>query len=128
MAINKKSFKKLFPNLYREIEELDECKVPINAVRADPEAAEKAAEGEEEILEPTELPDKFRHFNPSAIDFIRRCDTEKQAEEIVNYLQNKGEISAEYAQELKDKLKCQGVRSFGPKKEENYYFHESGIY
>ena len=128
MAINKKSFKKLFPNLYREIEELDECKVPINAVRADPEAAEKAAEGEEEILEPTELPDKFRHFNPSAIDFIRRCDTEKQAEEIINYLQNRGEISAEYAQELKGKLKCQGVRSFGPKKEENYYFHESGIF
>ena len=128
MAINKKSFKKLFPNLYREIEELDECKVPINAVRADPEAAEKVAEGEEEIFEPTELPDKFRHFNPSAIDFIRRCDTEKQAEEIINYLQNKGEISAEYAQELKDKLKFQGIRCFGPKKEENYYFHESGIY
>ena len=128
MAIDKKSFKKLFPNLYREIEELDECKVPINAVRADPEAAEKAAEEEEEILEPTELPDKFRHFNPSVIDFIRRCDTEKQAEEIINYLQNKGEIPAEYAQELKGKLKCQGVRCFGPKKEENYYFHESGIY
>jgi hypothetical protein len=128
MAINKKSFKKLFPNLYREIEELDECKVPINAVRANPEAAEKAAEEEEEILEPTVLPDKFRHFNPSAIDFIRRCDTEKQAIEIINYLQNRGEISAEYAQELKDKLKCQGVRCFGPKKEENYYFHKSGIY
>jgi hypothetical protein len=128
MAIDKKSLKKLFPNLYKEIEELDECKVPINAVRADPEAAEKAAEEEEEILEPTELPDKLRHFNPSAIDFIRRCDTEAQAEEIINYLQNKGEISAEYAQELKDKLKFQGIRCFGPKKEENYYFHENGIY
>lgn len=128
MAIDKKSLKKLFPNLYKEIEDLDECKVPINAVRADPEAAEKAAEEEEEILEPTELPDKLRHFNPSAIDFIRRCDTEAQAEEIINYLQNKGEISAEYAQELKDKLKFQGIRCFGPKKEENYYFHESGIY
>ena len=127
MAINKKSFKKLFPNLYREIEELDECKVPINAVRSDPEAAEKAAEGEEEIIEPTVLPDKFRHFNPSAIDFIRRCDTNAQAEEIITYLQNKGEISAEYALELRGKLKCHGVRCFGPKKEESYYFHEGGI-
>ena len=69
MAIDKKSFKKLFPNLYREIEELDECKVPINAVRADPEAAEKAIEEEEEILEPTVLPDKFRHF-PQRLNHI----------------------------------------------------------
>ena len=45
MAIDKKSLKKMFPNLYREIEELDECKVPIDAVRADPEAAERAADG-----------------------------------------------------------------------------------
>ena len=126
MAIDKKSLKKMFPNLYKEIEELDDCKVPINAVRSDPEAAENAVE-EEDILEPTELPDKFRHFNPSAVDFIRRCDTEAQAEEIITYLQKKGEITEEYAKELRGKLKREGVRSFGPKKEENYYFHEGGI-
>jgi hypothetical protein len=128
MAIDKKSLKKLFPNLYREIEELDDCKVPINAVRSNKEAAERAVEEDEEILEPTVLPDKLRHFNPSAVDFIRRCDTDAQAEEIINYLLNKGEISAEYACELKGKLKSHGVRCFGPKKEENYYFHEGGIY
>lgn len=127
MAIDKKSLKKMFPNLYKEIEELDDCKVPINAVRSDPEAAENAVEEEEEILEPTKLPDKFRHFNPSAVDFIRRCDTEAQAEEIITYLQKKGEITEEYAKELQGKLKREGVRSFGPKKEENYYFHEGGI-
>jgi hypothetical protein len=127
MAIDKKSFKKLFPNLSREIEELDECKIPINAVRSDPEAAERAVEEGTEIFETTEPADKFRHFNPSAVDFIRRCDTIEQAEEIIDYLQKKGEITAKYALELKGKLKREGVRCFGPKKEENYYFHEGGI-
>jgi hypothetical protein len=132
MAIDKKSFKKIFPNLSKEIDELDECKVPINAVRADPEVAEKEAMGEEvseeEFLKPVEVTDKFRHFNPSAVDFIRRCDTEEQAQEIISYLQKKGELTEEQAKELECKLKREGVRCFGPKKEENYYFREGGIY
>ena len=64
----------------------------------------------------TETPDKLRHFNPCAVDFIRRCDTEVQAEEIIAYLQKKGEITQEYAEELRCKLKREGVRSFGSKK------------
>jgi hypothetical protein len=126
MAIDKKSLKKMFPNLYKELETGD-VKVPINAVRKNPHEAEES-EVEEDEFEPTELPDKFRHFNPSAVDFIRRCDTEAQAEEIIAYLQKKGEITQEYAEELRCQLKQKGVRSFGPKKEENYYFREGGIY
>ena len=125
MAIDKKSLKKMFPNLYKELETGD-VKVPIDAVRKNPQEAED--EVEEEEFEPTELPDKFRHFNPSAVDFIRRCDTEAQAEEIIAYLQKKGEITQEYAEELRCQLKQKGVRSFGPKKEEYYYFREGGIY
>jgi hypothetical protein len=126
MAIDKKSLKKLFPNLYKELEELDECKVPINSVRKNPEEAEKALE-EEEFPEATELPDKFRHYNPSVEDFIRRCDTEAQAEEIIAYLHKRGELTAECAEELRTKLKREGVRCFGPKKEDGYYFKEGGI-
>jgi hypothetical protein len=126
MAIDKKSLKKMFPNLYKELETGD-VKVPIDAVRKNPQEAENA-EVEEDEFEPTELPDKFRHFNPSAVDFIRRCDTEAQAEEIIAYLQKKGEITQEYAEELRCQLKQKGVRSFGPKKEEYYYFREGGIY
>jgi hypothetical protein len=48
---------------------------------------------EEEFTSSTETPDKLRHFYPSAVDFIRRCDTEAQAEEIIAYLQKKGEIT-----------------------------------
>ena len=87
MAIDKKSLKKMFPNLYNELE-TGEAKVPINAVRKNPEAIENA-ECEEDEFEPTVLPDKLRHFNPSAVDFIRRCDTEAQAEEIIAYYAKK---------------------------------------
>ena len=126
MAMDKKSLKKIFPHLYKELETGD-CKVPIDAVRKNPQEAENA-EAEEEEFEPTEFSDKLRHFNPSAVDFIRRCDTEAQAEEIIAYLQKKGEITKEYAEELRGQLKREGVRSFGPKKEENYYFREGGIF
>ena len=131
MAIDKKSLKKMFPHLYKELETGD-VRVPINAVRKNPQEAEEAVEGkdyeEEELASCTETPDKLRHFNPCAVDFIRRCDTEAQAEEIIAYLQKKGEITQEYAEELRCQLKREGVRSFGPKKEENYYFREGGIF
>ena len=126
MAIDKKSLKKMFPHLYNELEK-GEVKVPIDAVRKNAEAIENA-DCEEEEFEPEVLPDKFRHFSPSAVDFIRRCDTEAQAEEIIAYLQKKGEITKKDADELRCKLKDQGLRSFGPKKEEYYYFREGGIY
>jgi hypothetical protein len=130
MTIDNRSLKKMFPHLYRELEEDSENKVSIDAVRDSPEAAEIAAEikdvNEEEFLEPTKPVDKLRHFNPSAIDFIRRCDTNEQAQEIISYLQKRGELTPEQAQELECALKQQGVRGFGPKKEENYYFHEGG--
>ena len=131
MATDEKSLKKMFPHLYKELETGD-SKVPINAVRKNPQEAEEAIEPEEseeeEFASCNETPDKLRHFNPCAVDFIRRCDTEAQAEEIIAYLQKKGEITSEYAEELRCQLKREGVRSFGPKKEENYYFREGGIF
>jgi hypothetical protein len=134
MAIDKKSIKKIFPHLYEELE-MGEVKVPINAVRKNPLEAEEAAVNEEceecteeEFTSCTETPDKLRHFNPSAVDFIRRCDTEAQAEEIISYLQKKGEITLENAQQMRCQLKRDGLRSFGPKKEEYHYFKEGGLY
>lgn len=138
-ALDKKSLRKMFPHLYNELE-TGEVKVPINAVRKDPLEAEAEVEGEEcgcdechepEVITPstpsTNTPDKLRHFSPQAVDFLRRCDTEVQAEEIISYLQKKGEITGEYASELRGQLKKDGVRSFGSKKEEYHYFKEGGL-
>ena len=114
METDKKAFKKMFPNLSEELEGGD-SKVPIDAVRPDSEAAE------------TEMPDKFRNYDPNVVDFIRRCDTEEQAKTIIAYLEKRGEVSKEYAKELRQQLKREGVRSFGPKKEEGYYFKQGGL-
>jgi hypothetical protein len=110
----KKAFKKMFPNLSKELE-LEDSKVAINSVRTDPDAAENA------------MADKFRHYNPTVVDFIRRCDTDAQAEAIIAYLEKRGELTTEHAETLRQQLKKEGVRSFGAKKEENYYFKQGGL-
>jgi len=93
-----------------------EHKIGINAVRDDIETGEKAASSE-----------SFVHYMPDVIDFIRRCDTKEQAEEIIDYMEKRGEIKKQYAENLRKQLRERGVRSFGPKKEENYYFKQGGL-
>ncbi len=114
MEFNKEAFKKLFPNLAKELE-YSEHKTKINSVRTDVQTGEKAASK------------RFVHYMPDVIDFIRRCDTEEQAEEIIAYLEKRGEVEKQYARKLRKQLKEKGVRSFGPKKEENYYFKHGGL-
>ena len=77
---------------------------------------DECTEEVEEVTTCTETPDKLRHFNPQAVDFLRRCDTEAQAEEIIAYLQKKGEITAEYAEELRMPTKERRRTSFRAKK------------
>lgn len=108
MELDRETFRKMFPNLAREIES-GESKVSINSIRTDIEAGEKAVSR------------NFIHYNPDAVDFIRRCDTQEQAEEIIDYLERRGEIGKEYADRLRRQLREKGVRSFGPKKEDDYY-------
>ena len=111
---NRKSFKKMFPKLSEEFESRDN-KVSINTVRKDREEAGKTDS------------DRFHNYNPTVIDFIRRCDTKKQAKEIIAYVEKKGEITRENAAKLRNQLEKEGVRSFGPKKEDNYYFKKGGF-
>ena len=126
--MEKDRIKKLFPHLIKELED-GENKVKIDSVRADAVTAEEiVTDAEETIVAEAEnaLPDKFRHYDPTVVDFIRRCDTQAQAEEIISYLQKRGEITKEYAAEVRAQLKKEGLRSFGPKKEEDYYFKQGG--
>ena len=121
--------KKRFPNLIKELEG-GEGKVRIDSVRADPAKAEETAVDADEVMvaeAEAALPDKFRHYNPTAVDFIRRCDTPSQAEEILVYLLKHGEITDEYACKVREQLKKEGLRSFGSKKEEGDYFKQGGI-
>jgi len=111
---DKEKFKKLFPNLAKELDS-DENKISLNSVRTDIELGESA------------VSERFVHYVPDVIDFIRRCDTEAQAEEIIAYLEQRGEIKKNYAKRLRKQLKEKGVRSFGPKKENDYYLKHGGL-
>ncbi|MCS7124871.1 MAG: DUF2095 domain-containing protein [Candidatus Bathyarchaeota archaeon] len=121
VEFDKETFKKLFPNLAKEME-LGENKVSIGFVRTDVDEGEKTAS-----RKTRNRGDPFVHYNPDVVDFLRRCDTQEQAEEIIAYMEKRGEISSEYAAQLRKQLKEKGVRSFGPKKEENYYLKRGGL-
>jgi hypothetical protein len=112
LEINKDQFKKMFPNLAKEMN-AGEQKLTINSVRSNTQTAEKAAKAQKNLS----------NYDPDIIDFIRRCDNDQQAEEIIAYMEKRGEIARKYAQKLRQQLKKKGVRSFGPKKEEGYYFN-----
>lgn len=103
MALDRRDMKKHFPKLAEEIESNKTRGVKVGGVRW------------------SEV-DYYKELtNPDVISFLRRCDTEKQALEIINYLENREEIPPEYADILRHQLKTSGVRSFGPKKTWGYF-------
>jgi hypothetical protein len=108
MEFDKENLKKMFPNLAKELES-NENNVAVNSVRTDDQMAEKACS------------QRFVNYTPDVIDFIRRCDTREQAEEIIAYLEKRGEVERQYADKLRKQLREKGVKSFGPKKENDYY-------
>jgi len=113
MDVEKKRFRRMFPNLAQEMES-GNCGTKINSVRSDP-TSEKAVSR------------RFTEYTPDVIDFLRRCDKVEQAEEIIGYLEKRREISFEYARKLRKQLKEKGVRSFGSKKEDDYYLKQGGF-
>lgn len=79
---------------------------------------------ETEVKEWDKETDDLRGFIPTAIDYLTRCDSENEANRTIDYLERKREISEDYAERLRRQLKEKGVRSFGPKKEPDYYMRK----
>jgi hypothetical protein len=115
MEVDKKQFRKMFPTLAQEMGNRRQ-KVEIDSIRSHTKTAEKTAKGQRNLS----------NYDPDIIDFLRRCDSNQQAEEIIAYMERRGEVTRSYAQKLKKQLHEKGVRSFGPKKEDGYYFKISG--
>ena len=98
--MEKDRFKKLFPHLAEELES-NESKVVVEV------------EGRSKR--------KWEGYIPGIVDFLRRCDTDEQGYEIIEYLEKRGEITQDRALELKKQLREKGIRSFGSRKREGYY-------
>lgn len=105
-GMEKKDFKKRFPKLAEEIDS--------GVGRADVKFQGEKPKAKR----------KFAGHDPDAIDFIRRCSTEDQAYEIIEYLENRGEVTKEIADELCKQLGEKGLTSFGRKKKSGHYDKE----
>jgi len=103
---DREEFKEAFPALARELEEDG---VRIDAYRSSGEGSE-----DEDVRD-------FSGYNPTVIDFLRRCETDEEALEIINWMEERGEISHEMAKRLRVTLVHDGVRAFGPKKDWGWY-------
>lgn len=101
-------FKDRFPNLYEEIEEDETQSVSVDGVRTEDEEGKKADRSEEDN-------------GPDVIDFIRLCDDEDEALEIINHMEDEKKIEPDYAKELRNQLTHEGLRSFGSKREPGNY-------
>ena len=102
---NKEDFQNHFPALYREIIE-GEGKIHEEEIRT--------TAGSKKIR-------KFKGYIPGVVDFICRCSTEEEALEIIEYMFKKGDISEDYAKELKEQLKEKGLEFFGEHRKPGYY-------
>ncbi len=102
----KDEFRRKFPSLAKEMGGAGTIR--IDAVRTSVKEAEKAAHS-------------VQGYDPTVIDFIRRCETDEQAIEIINFLERRGEIESSYAKRLRIQLVRRGLRSFGPKKNPGCY-------
>lgn len=109
--IDGERFKRLFPHLAKELEK-GESKINIDQFRI-------RAEHEDRLTGR-----RWGGHNPDIVDFIRRCDTPEQAEEIISYMEGQGEIPAERAAELRRRLRAEGLSGFGDKKETGFYHRE----
>jgi hypothetical protein len=100
-------FKKKYPRLAKEME---------------------IGEGKSDLkfeIEKPRIKRKFAGYEPSIIDFIRRCTNITQALEIIEYMRSRSEITEEQAEKLYIQLEKEGLRSFGQKKVPGYYERES---
>jgi len=104
---DREEFEERFPAL---AEELGERGLQINGYRT----------SENDSIEEDDVRD-FSGYNPTIIDFLRRCETDEEALEIINWMEERGEITHKMARELRVTLAQRGVRAFGAKKEWGWY-------
>ncbi|OLS14867.1 MAG: hypothetical protein RBG13Loki_1499 [Promethearchaeota archaeon CR_4] len=116
----------LLPELTREIHEKQDQRLTFHEVVEEledeqPQEPETTEEMEQIVDIQWEMQRDKELRNPDAISFIRRCSTINEAQEIIDYLEKRGELTPELASKYRDQLLSSGLESFGPKKEPGYY-------
>lgn len=102
----RKELRRNYPNLAEELGRIGT--VRVDAVRTSHREAEKVAHS-------------VQDYKPTIIYFIRRCENDDQALEIINFLEERSEIESSYAQRLRVQLVERGLRSFGKRRKFGCY-------
>lgn len=105
ISYNREDIKKKFPHLFNELKKSNQ-KISINGIKDSNEINEL--------------------FNPRVEDFIRRCSTQEEAYEILDFLLKRAEISEKEHNNLKKRVKNEGIENFGEKKTWGYYERKYG--
>lgn len=113
--VSQQKFQKRFPHLAAELD-ADQSPVRIDGVRWEKTDRTQVTSTSDQA--------KFTGFSPDVIDFIRRCKTEQEALEIIDFLEKQCEIDAAYAKVLRNQLRTHGLHSFGTKKSWGHYERE----
>jgi hypothetical protein len=119
LSYDKKDLEGLTPHLISEITSKKQT-LKIDAINQDIEHAEDNQTQNTRSIFPIEL------INPEPIDFIRRCTTNQEALEILDYLLKRKEIKLETYQEYKNKISQEGglnklIEESGGIKKPGYY-------
>ncbi len=104
---NRKGFRRKYPNLAGELGGAGTVK--IQAVRTNVKEAEKISHS-------------LNGYEPTAVDFIRRCENNDQALEIINFLEKNRKIESSYARHLRAQLAERGLQSFGKRRKSGCYW------
>ncbi len=119
LDVEKEKFRRRFPTLTSEVEE-EALSTPVDLGATEDEGTKTASDPKIELTQKKPLRG-FDGYNPTVVDFIRRCESEKDAQEIIEYMEKTGEIGRSEAQKMRNQLRTKGLRSFGAKKEYGYY-------
>ena len=112
MKMSIDEFRKKFPHLAREILDGEGLGLTIDI----------------QSQKEKRLPDPWRGYTPGPQDYIRRCKTVEEALEVIDYLEKHGELSKEEAEEYRTLLSKYGLKYFGSRKEDDYYYKKAYEY
>lgn len=106
-----------FPALYSELAN-KKMSMRIDEVEDESES-HSSREDERQSFDP------FSNYEPNIFDFLARARTNEEGLEVIDFLSKQGQISAEIAKELTEKIKTLGIRCFGPERPADYYYRKS---
>ncbi len=106
-----------FPNLYSELTEKN-MSIGIDKVEKDL-ITSTLREDDQQDQNP------FSRYDPDVFDFLTKAKTDKEGLKVIDFLEKQKQISSNTAEELKGKIKNEGIRSFGPLRSINYYYRKA---